>query len=245
FQKRSAPQFKRLADGLTRLIDDNLPSWGAPRVEAWAERVKDELAKISHFTGQIIDLVEMFRPFNYDFDIRFRCDNIRALGGRVTPADQDRLWWGPESIDWRYYWMETHFPGLQRWVFPTLDEEFGAKPRSVYTYKELLELFDATTKLHKHRVALRFLPKRVGDETIEPVAYTYGRMADIVLQGAGVLRQHGVVPGDRVMLMSENRPEWGMTYFAILRASGVAVPLDSQLSAGELINLARVAQPRV
>ena len=40
---------------------------------------------------------------------------------------------------------------LERY-FPTLDDEFGPKPRSVYTYKELLEMFDATTKLHRHRV---------------------------------------------------------------------------------------------
>jgi long-chain acyl-CoA synthetase len=241
FNRWSAPQIKRLADGLSKAIDDKLPRWGAPRLEAWAERAKDELAKISHFTGQVIDLVEMFKPFNYDFDIAFRCDNIRALWRRVTPEDQDRLLWAPETIDWRYYWLETHFPGLQRWVFPTLDEEFGAKPRSVYTYKDLLELFDATTKLHKHRVAFRYLAK---GET-EPVTWSYGRVADTVLQGAGVLRQQGVVPGDRVMLMSENRPEWGMTYFAILRASATAVPLDSQLSPAEVVNLAKVAQPRV
>jgi long-chain acyl-CoA synthetase len=193
----------------------------------------------------VIDLVDMFKPFNYDLDIAFRCDNIRALWRRVTPADQERLWWAPDKVDWRYYWMETHFAGLQRWVFPTLDEEFGAKPRFSYTYKELLELFDATTKLHKHRVALRYLPKKTGDDAPEAITYSYGRVADIVLQGAGVLRQHGVVPGDRVMILSENRPEWGMTYFAILRASATAVPLDAQLSPAEVVNLAKVAQPRV
>ena len=181
----------------------------------------------------------MFKPFNHDFDISFRSDNIRALWQRVTPADQDRLWWGPETIDWRNYWMETHFAGLQQWVFPTLDEEFGPRPRSVYTYKELLELFEATTKLHRHRVALRLLPTKVGDETPEPIVYTYGKLGDLVLQGAGVFREKGVEAGDRIMLMSENRPEWGMTYFAILRAAGVAVPLDSQLSPAEVANLGR------
>ena len=32
-------------------------------------------------------------------------------------------------------------------VFDKLDEEFGAKPKSVYTYKELSEMFEATVKL--------------------------------------------------------------------------------------------------
>jgi len=244
FQRRSAPRIKEVADRLTKLIDDRLPRWGAPRLEAWAERAKDELAKVSRFTGQVVDLVDMFKPFNHDYDVSFRSDNIRALWQRVTPEDRDRLWWGPESIDWRQYWIGTHFPGLQKWVFPTLDEEFGPRPRTVYTYKELLELLEATTKLNRHRVALRFLPSKVGDETPEPVVYTYGKVGDLVLQGAGVFREKGLELGDRVMLMSENRPEWGMTYFAILRAGGIAVPLDSGLSPAEVVNLAKASGPR-
>ncbi|MEM9492665.1 MAG: AMP-binding protein, partial [Myxococcota bacterium] len=47
--------------------------------------------------------------------------------------------------------------------------------------------------------------------------------------------------GDRVMLMSENRPEWGITYFAILKAGAIAVPLDTQLSLAEVGNLARAS----
>ncbi|MCE9573817.1 MAG: AMP-binding protein [Deltaproteobacteria bacterium] len=242
FQKRSSPRLKALADGLTEAIDDNLPRWGAPRLEAWATRAKDELAKISHFSGQVIDLVSIFKPFNHDRDITFRCDNIRALWRRVTPADQQKLWWEPETVDWRHYWMETHYAGLKQWVFPTLDEEFGQKPRSVYTYKDLLELLDAATKLHKHRVAFRYLPKPTADDDQpEPVVYRYGEVADLVLQGAGILRQRGHVVGDRVMLMSEGRPEWGIAYFAILRASGVAVPLDAQLSLAEVANLVKVS----
>jgi long-chain acyl-CoA synthetase len=244
FQRRSSPRAKALADGLTKAIDDNLPRWGAPRLEAWAERAKDELAKVSHFSGQVIDLVDMFKPFNLDRDITFRCDNIRALWRRLTPADQQKLWWEPETVDWRHYWIETHYTGLKRWVFPTLDEEFGQKPRSVYTYKDLLELFDAATKLHKHRVAFRFLPKADSEDRPEPITYRYGQVAELVVQGAGVLRQRGVAVGDRVMLMSEGRPEWGMTYFAILRASAVAVPLDAQLSPAEVVNLIKVSGSR-
>src|SRR6185369_10209205 len=115
-----------------------------------------------------------FKPFTTDHDIYFRCDNIRALWARVTLADQDRLLWAPHLVDWRKYWLDTHFPGLQKWTFDKLDEEFGAKPRSVYTYKELVELFEAAVKLHKHRPALRLLRKHTEDEEApEPITYTY------------------------------------------------------------------------
>jgi long-chain acyl-CoA synthetase len=242
FEKWSAPMFKRIADGLIRVIDDKLPTWGAPRVEAIAERARDELQKVSVFTGQINELVALFKPFTTDHDISFRCDNIRALWARVTPEDQDKLLWAPHLVDWRAYWLDTHFPGLQKWTFDKLDEEFGAKPKSVYTYKELTELFEATVKLHKNRPALRLLPT---DEDAEPISYTYGQVDRLARHGAAVLRGLGVTTGERVIVMSENRPEWGITYFATLLASATSVPLDKDLTLAEVVNLARVSQARV
>ncbi|MBC7975405.1 MAG: AMP-binding protein, partial [Myxococcales bacterium] len=241
FERWSAPMFKRIADRLIETIDDKLPKWGAPRLEAFAERARDELVKVSTFTGQVQDLIELFKPFTNDHDISFRCDHMRALWARVTPADQDKLLWAPHRIDWRKYWLDTHFPGLQKWTFDKLDEEFGAKPKTVYTYKSLVELFDAATKAHRNRTALRLIRK---DEDVEPSAFTYGQVSDMAWQGAGVLRQLGVGSGDRVVLMSENRPEWGISYFAILLAGATVVPLDRELSLPEVLNLARVSRAK-
>lgn len=241
FGRWSAPMFKRIADRLIETIDEKLPRWGAPRLEAFAERTRDELVKVSTFTGQVKDLVDLFKPFTTDHNISFRCDNIRALWARVTPADQDKLLWAPHRIDWRKYWLDTHFPGLQKWTFDKLDEEFGAKPKSVYTYKSLIELFEAAIKLHRNRTALRLVRK---DEDVEPIAFTYGEVGDMAWQGAGVLRQQGVGVGDRVVLMSENRPEWGIAYFAILLAGATVVPLDRELTLPEVVNLAKVSRAK-
>jgi long-chain acyl-CoA synthetase len=241
FEMFSAPRVKKIADGLIKLIDEKLPKWGAPRVEAIAERARDQLQEVSRFTGQINELVDLFKPFTTDHDIAFRCDNIRALWSRVTESDQDKLLWAPHRVDWRKYWLDTHFPGLQKWTFDKLDEEFGAKPKSVYTYKEMVELFEATTKLHKNRPALRLLPK---NEDLEPISYTYGQLAELGWRGAGSLRAHDVGPADRVALMSENRPEWGISYFAILLAGAACVPLDKELTLGEVQNLVRASRAK-
>ncbi len=48
-----------------------------------------------------------------------------------------------------------------------------------------------------------------------------------------LLESLGVRRGDRVGLQSENRPEWGVAYLAILEAGAVVVPLDAQLKAQE------------
>ncbi|MDQ3364843.1 MAG: AMP-binding protein [Myxococcota bacterium] len=241
FEKRSAPMFKRIADRLIATIDDKLPRWGAPRLEAFAERAREELTKVSTFTGQVQELIELFKPFTTDHDISFRCDNMRALWARVAPADQDRLLWAPHLLDWRKYWMGTHFPGLQKWTFDKLDEEFGAKPKSIYTYKSIVELFEAATKLHKNRPALRLVRKEAGRQ---PISYTYGQVHELAWQGAGVLRELGVAATERVILMSENRPEWGISYFGILLAGATVVPLDKELTLAEVVNLAKVSRAR-
>jgi long-chain acyl-CoA synthetase len=41
---------------------------------------------------------------------------------------------------------------------------------------------------------------------------------------ARALRANGVAPGDRVLLVAENRPEWAIADLAIMAAGGVTVP---------------------
>jgi long-chain acyl-CoA synthetase len=47
----------------------------------------------------------------------------------------------------------------------------------------------------------------------------------------------GVGLGSRVALLSENRPEWGIAYLAILEADAVVVPLDPLLGPGEMAEI--------
>jgi len=51
---------------------------------------------------------------------------------------------------------------------------------------------------------------------------------DLVLLGAALasrLSREGLAPGDRVVLLSENRPEWGLAYLGITAAGFVVVPV--------------------
>jgi len=64
---------------------------------------------------------------------------------------------------------------------------------------------------------------RVGDAVRE---HTYGWLYRDSLAVARWLRAQGVVKGDRVALHLENRPQWPLSYFGVLLAGGVAVPLD-------------------
>ncbi len=56
--------------------------------------------------------------------------------------------------------------------------------------------------------------------------YTYGQLYRASLAVAGWLQARGVAKGDRVAILLENCPQWPMSYFGILLAGAVAVPLD-------------------
>ncbi len=54
----------------------------------------------------------------------------------------------------------------------------------------------------------------------------------------------GLLPGERLGLLSENRPRWCVAYAAVLLAGGVVVPLDAELSAPALSQMLDDCQAR-
>ncbi len=60
---------------------------------------------------------------------------------------------------------------------------------------------------------------------------TYAQMSDRVRRGASALRQRGLAPGDRVLLTAPAGPDWLVTFFSILHADLVAVPIPDAVGA--------------
>ena len=56
---------------------------------------------------------------------------------------------------------------------------------------------------------------------------TYGEAGVMIKKLAAKLYLLGIRKGDRVALLSENRPEWAISYLAIVCAGAVVVPLDA------------------
>src|SRR5207247_6766397 len=108
--------------------------------------------------------------------------------------------------------------------------------------RDLLEMFDAATKHHRNRTAMRLLPPS-GSGTA-PQRYTYAQLQEMAARVAAALRERGVGAGDKVMLLSENRPEWGITYFGVLKAGAAVVPVDAQITADEVLNLLRSSRAK-
>jgi long-chain acyl-CoA synthetase len=81
-----------------------------------------------------------------------------------------------------------------------------------------------TARLHAGRVAVR----------VDDAAMTYRALDEASARVAGLLRRHGLRPGDRVGVMMPNVAEVPVLYYGVLRAGGVVVPMNPLLKAREV-----------
>jgi len=54
-----------------------------------------------------------------------------------------------------------------------------------------------------------------------------------------------ILPGERVAILSENRPEWIYTFFATLKRAGIVVPIDFMSSPEEILYILEDASPKM
>ena len=82
----------------------------------------------------------------------------------------------------------------------------------------LVAMFDAQAERRGERPLL--WAKRDGSYT----PWSWARVAAESRAIAAMLAEAGLEPGDRVVLVSENRPEWCIADLAVMRAGGITVP---------------------
>jgi long-chain acyl-CoA synthetase len=85
----------------------------------------------------------------------------------------------------------------------------------------------------KYRGAIAFQMR--GDSDYR--RFTFQQVADTAFKLQGKLQSLGVTKGDRVALISENRPEWAIAFLAITSMGAVAVPLDAMQRREEIVPL--------
>lgn len=69
------------------------------------------------------------------------------------------------------------------------------------------------------------------------VSISYAEAAERVARLAAALKARGVGEGDRVAILSENRPEWALADYAVLSLGAVSVPLYPTLPASQLVHI--------
>ncbi len=236
YELTSAPMLNKLAKRADNLMDRATPRWGGGRIGNIISDLKKSTEGFKRATQETMDAFAMFKPFMIDNEYLYRSDNVRALISVIKEKEKHLLPWYPEKLDWYDYWLNVHFPGMRKWVLPTLEEELKIQEKRSYTYRDLLDLFDTSVKRFPTRVAMRI--ERNGRKE----QYTFEDVRELTMRAAGFLAKNGIKQGDRVILFSNNMPEWGMTYFGILKAGATAIPIDPASSVDEIVNFARAGE---
>jgi long-chain acyl-CoA synthetase len=236
YERTSAPMLNKLAKRANDLLDKAKPTWAGGRLSNIVTDLQKSVESFERTTQETMDAFAMFKPFMIDNEYLYRADNVRALMSLVEDDEKQLLPWYPERLDWYDYWLKVHFPGMRKWVLPQLEEDLKIQERRAYTYKDLLDLFDTSVKRFPTRVAMRI--ERGGRKE----QYTFEDVRELTLRAAGFLAEKGIKHGDRVILWSHNMPEWGLSYFGILKTGATVIPIDPASSLDDIAAFAKAGE---
>jgi len=100
--------------------------------------------------------------------------------------------------------------------------------------KLLGEIFEKSVKNFPNKLALKK----------EDTAYTYAQLKDEVIKLKNYLLGMRLKKGDKFAVFGENRPEWAISYLAIVRAGLICVPVDRMSSDAEIIHIMRQSETK-
>ncbi|MDO4999756.1 MAG: AMP-binding protein [Bacteroidales bacterium] len=98
-----------------------------------------------------------------------------------------------------------------------------------HDFKTLADLFDYASARYAGRTAAQFT---TGGQT-----YTYAQYKESCENLSRILSNFGIGAFDKVAILSENMPHWGIAFFAVTAYGRIAVPMLNELSASEIDNI--------
>jgi long-chain acyl-CoA synthetase len=101
--------------------------------------------------------------------------------------------------------------------------------------RTLRSLLNNSTALYSDRPAL---------STIGGRSYTYRDLQDRVTSLSSTLRDRGIGAGDKISILGENSPEWGIAFFAVTTMGCVAVPILPDFHQTEILHILRHSESK-
>ncbi len=91
------------------------------------------------------------------------------------------------------------------------------------------DILETINKKYGNKTALRI---KNDDGSFREISYV--KLGRRVVSISSVLINLGIEKGDRVAILSENRPEWAAAYFGIMSCGGTILPVDVKLTDAEI-----------
>ncbi len=183
---------------------------------------------------------EIYEPY-LNLNCRFQITNSLRLFASLKPAERETLNFDVTRLNWRHYIQNTHIPGVKKYILKMEGAEPGIEERSRPECPDsctVHELINRSAELYSGKVALQI--KRDGQWQ----RFTYAQVKERADHVAELLLSLGFQKGERIILYSENQPEWGLAYLGAAELGLIVVPLDSQTWVREVWSIARFVEAR-
>lgn len=79
----------------------------------------------------------------------------------------------------------------------------------------------------------------------DSVPITFRELKEKVISLSHMLQDHGIIKGDRVAIIGENSPNWGIAYLAIVFMGAVAVPILPDFHADDMAHILKHSGSRI
>ena len=215
----------------------------------WSRQRNRRIAVIQNALEGLQYYIRIYGPYTR-INFEFETSKIRQLFASLTASDQRRFGLDISHFDWQHYLQNIHIPGIKRFILK-MDADPSVKmlkeiersnairhdacPRekgSLQNCQTILDLVVRQAEAYSDKAALQI--ERDG----EWIRYSYRQLYDLSRQIAFTLWERGYRKDDKMILISENQPEWGITYLAAIQIGVIVVPIDPQTARVEVIALA-------
>ena len=240
-------EFQRKLDSKMRLLDRAIKALTLLPFKS-AKRQRRRLFIKQSSIKAALHYIRIYAPYtrtNFEFETK----KMDTLYQQLTPEEQKLFDFDVSKIHWKQYFQDIHIPGIKRHVLkldedtPKQKEESSQEETDEYpapapnpidniSPSTIVDLIEIQAKRIPDRIALQMVTEDEWERYTYAETYTHSR------QAAYQLWKNGLQNGDRVVLVSENQPEWCIAYLAASQIGCAVVPLDAQTPTREILAIA-------
>ncbi len=202
------------------------------------EKVKRKISTAKATYEKLYYYGEIYQPY-LNLACSFEVQNTVQLFNSLNKEEKELLNFDIERLNWRHYIQNVHIPGVKKHVLKldgatTLLAE-GAASSDAPTINALV---DNAAERFPNKTAIQMKHQGYWQR------FTYKDLQSMSQEIGQTFLRMGLQKGDRVVLYSENKPEWGIAYLGATSVGLVVVPLDAQTWHKEVWAVARFTQAR-
>lgn len=253
----SLEEFQRKLDSRMGLLNLTIKVLGKFPIRA-AKRKRRRLGLKQSGIKALLHYIRIYAPYTRT-NFEFETEKLEGLYTALSPTEQQRFNFDVSQIHWKRYFQEIHIPGIKRHVLKLEDgtgedsetgttkqgkgssqdeSEESAAPFEQIAPKTIVDLVEMQAARIPERIALQMANEGEWEQ------YTYAETYALSRQVAWQLWRSGLRKDDRVVLVSENQPEWCIAYLAAVQIGTAVVPLDAQTPAHEILAIAEFTEAK-